>query len=202
VTCLWVSGFFIAYWLHQAALLSSVVSSALAWPVVNPLPWFVRALWLAALLFSLMSISIAAQQAIAITRVSNQELALEPMKLLLGKPCPSLAQLRTGTKVNGHNTRDTAALEASIQTRWKPVPMMVYIWQIPSMLLGNAILIFIVGLASFLFSNARAATGWGDDQKVGVFFGCFMAFAAANYLLNWIYIERRVQLGNRSQNQQ
>jgi hypothetical protein len=187
VTCLWVSGFFIAYWLHQAALLSSVVSSALAWPDVNPLPWFVRALWLSA---------------IAITRVSNQELALEPMKLLLGKPCPSLAQLRTGTKVNGHNTRDTAALEASIQTRWKPVPMMVYIWQIPSMLLGNAILIFIVGLASFLFSNARAATGWGDDQKVGVFFGCFMAFAAANYLLNWIYIERRVQLGNRSQNQQ
>lgn len=150
----------------EAALVSSVVASALAWPV-NTLSWLVKASWFAALLLSVMSISIAAQQAIMITRVSNQQHSMESMKLLLGMP------------------HSTPGVE---QIHWKPAAISVYIWQIPSMVLGNAIVVFVVGLAILLFSNARAATGWGDDQKIAIFFGCFMAFAAFNYCLNWSYL--------------
>lgn len=140
-----------------------------------------------------MSISIAAQQAIAITRVSNQEHGLLSLKLLLGKPRPRSSEPNTATKTDRHDPQATAPLEAGSQTSWKAVPMHIYIWQIPSMLLGNAILVFVVGLATFLFSNACSSSSWGDDQKIGLFFGCFMAFVAVNYVLNWTYVELRLQ---------
>lgn len=63
------------------------------------------------------------------------------------------------------------------------------------MLLGWSILIFVTGLAIWVFTTARAALGWGDEKRIAVFFGCFMAFIAGNYMLNWICIERRVQVG-------
>ena len=68
-------------------------------------------------------------------------------------------------------------------------------WQIPSMLLGNAVLIFVIGLAVWVYATARDAGHWGDERKIAIFFGCFMAFVTANYVLNWTCIERRVQMG-------
>jgi hypothetical protein len=60
--------------------------------------------------------------------------------------------------------------------------------------LGNSILLFVVGLAVYVFTTARAA-GWGDEGKIAVFFGSFVLFVAAHYLVSWNGIERRVKLG-------
>jgi hypothetical protein len=173
----------------QATLLSSVVTSSLAWPVT--LPWTVRALWLTALLFGVMSVSVAAQQAIALTRVGSSENATDKIRHLLGEPCtPALSPSTQKEKAP-----DPSNIESSQHGRWRPLKLQLYVWQIPSMLLGWAILIFVTGLAIWVFATARAAVGWGDEKRIAVFFGCFMAFIAGNYMLNWICIERRVQVG-------
>jgi hypothetical protein len=134
------------------------------------------------------------------TRVSNHEAASERLRLLLGEPCknsaPSQAR-RTGAAAAAadEDRTTTTALEAGSATRWRPLKLQLYVWQIPSMLLGNAILIFVIGLAIYVFANAQAAPGWGDDQKIGVFFGFCMAFAVVHYFLSWTCVERRVQVG-------
>jgi hypothetical protein len=80
----------------QAALLSSVVTSSLARPVA--LPWTVRALWLTSLLFGQMSLSLAAQQAIALTRISNNESTTHKIRHLLENLCPEPSAYHPSSK--------------------------------------------------------------------------------------------------------
>ena len=139
------------------------------------------------------------------------EYATQKLKYLLGEPIP-------GTHIQTHqphqhqntlvsNPRDEefqlpgfnfteksgSAAVAGVARKWQPLKLQLYIWQIPSMLLGNAILLFVVGLAVWVFATARAA-GWGDDAKIAVFFGAFMIFVAANYFVSWAGLERRVRV--------
>ena len=168
-----------------------MVTSSLAWPVASPLPWSVRSLWLTALLFALISLSLACQQAIALTRVSNSEFAVEKIRHLLGEPCED--ENRGPGQPKEPVARVT--LEGGDPRKWRPLKLQLYVWQIPSMLLGNAVLIFVIGLAVWVYATARDAGHWGDERKIAIFFGCFMAFVTANYVLNWTCIERRVQMG-------
>jgi hypothetical protein len=143
-----------------------------------------------------MSLSLACQQAIALTRVSNSEFAVERIRHLLGEPCED-EKASTG-KTNSGEPKEpvaTATLEAGDPRKWRPLKLQLYVWQIPSMLLGNAVLIFVIGLAVWVYATARDAGHWGDERKIAIFFGCFMAFVTANYVLNWTCIERRVQMG-------
>jgi hypothetical protein len=56
-------------------------------------------------------------------------------------------------------------------------------------------MIFMTGLVIWAFATAKNALDWGDEKRILVLFRCFMAFVARNYMLSWIRIERRVQVG-------
>jgi hypothetical protein len=43
---------------------------------------------------------------------------------------------------------------------------------------------FLLGLTIEVFATAGAALSLGDENKITVFFGCFMAFVVAYYMLN------------------
>lgn len=203
----------------QAALLASIVTSCLAWP--GPQTWPVRAFWLTALLLATMSLALAAQQAIALTRVWNSEHAALKIRLLLGVEIGaaggSVAEERAGRAgEQGGLERRTADVEAAGEagggavlgrermdgkaeqglrvSKWRPSRFQLYVWQLPSMLLGNAVLVFVIGLAIWVFSAARTA-GWGDEGKIAVFFGVFLIFVLGNYGVNWWGILRVVQKG-------
>jgi hypothetical protein len=148
---------------------------------------------LTSLLFGVISLSLAAQQAIALTRVSNSENATDRIRHLLGEPCtPTLSP---SPHQPTQKTPEPSTVESSEPGKWRPLKLQLYVWQIPSMLLGWSILIFVTGLAIWVFATARAALDWGDEKRIAVFFGCFMAFVAGNYMLSWICIERRAQVG-------
>jgi hypothetical protein len=139
------------------------------------------------------------------------EYATQKLKYLLGEPIPG-----TNIQPQSHQLRDSSAGDEEFHLpnfsfadksgsrkvieednrEWRPLKLQLYIWQIPSMLLGNAILLFVVGLAVWVFATARAA-GWGDDAKIAVFFGVFMVFVAANYFVSWAGIEGRVKVSVR-----
>ena len=153
-----------------------------------------RALWLTSLLLTLISLSLAAQQSIALKRTVCAEFAVLKLKYLLREPVSS----PSGSQDKDANV-DVEKLAPDREVgkepeAWQPLMLQLYIWQIPSMLLGNSILLFVVGLAVYVFATARAA-GWGDEGKIAVFFGSFVLFVAAHYLVSWNGIERRVKLG-------
>ena len=62
------------------------------------------------------------------------------------------------------------------------------------MSLGSSVVIFVTGLAIWVFATAKNALDWGDEKRISVFFRCFRAFVAGN-CMRWIFIERRVQAG-------
>lgn len=190
--------------MKQATLLGTIIASALAWPVA--IAWSVRALWLTALLFALISLSLAAQQSIALKRVVCAQFAAEKLKYLLGEPCATcIPSTLTPAGSNGGSGDEEKGVPRVVaenhdgqgqgqREQWRPLKLQLYIWQIPSMLLGNSILLFVVGLAVWVFATARAA-GWGDEGKIAVVFGAFILFVAANYFLSWGGIEGRVRIG-------
>jgi hypothetical protein len=63
------------------------------------------------------------------------------------------------------------------------------------MLQGWSVVILVTGLPIWAFATAKNALDWGDEKRISVFFRCFRAFVAGNYMLSWICIERRVQVG-------
>ena len=68
--------------------------------------------------------------------------------------------------------------------KWRPLKLQLYVWQIPSMSLGSSVVIFVTGLAIWVFATAKNALDWGDEKRISVFFRCFRAFAAGNYMLS------------------
>lgn len=73
----------------------------------------------------------------------------------------------------GTELSETSKPELDGTEKWRPLKLQLYVWSIPSMLLGNSILLSVVGLAVWVFATARAA-GWGSDEgKTSVFFGAF-----------------------------
>lgn len=138
-----------------------------------------------------MSLALAAQQAIALTRVSNSDGATHKIQHLLGEP------LSPEPSIHHHSpkTPHPPNVESAEPVKWRPLALQLYVWQIPSMLLGWSVMIFVIGLAIWVFATARTAMGWADEKKIAVFFGCFMVFVGGNYMLSWVCIERRVQVG-------
>jgi hypothetical protein len=82
-----------------------------------------------------------------------------------------------------------------LKAPWRPLKPQLYVWQIPSMLLGWSVVIFVAGLAIWVFATAKNALDWGDEKRISVFPRCFRAFVTGSYMLSWICIERRVQVG-------
>jgi hypothetical protein len=89
-----------------------------------------------------MAISIATQQSVALSRVSNHVDSLSKIRSLLGKRLPA---------------------EGDANPNYRPLTSQLFVWQIPTMMLGNSIVLLLLGLAIFVFDDVKS---WGPDAKV------------------------------------
>jgi hypothetical protein len=171
----------------QATLLSSVVTSSLARPVA-----FItldRPRTLAHLTSFWTDVSIprnTASYSNKQQRVRNpQDSALAGRTFVLNPPLITPAQ----------KTPAPSNVESAESVKLRPLTLQLRVWQVPSMLQGWSAVIFVTGLPIWAFATAKNALDWGDEKRIAVFFGRFMASVAGNYMLSWICIERRVQVG-------
>jgi len=169
-----------------AALVASVVTSIVVGS--STFSWHVRALWLSALLFALTSISIAAQQAMALTRTCYNQKSIKRIE-------DALSRIEHTTEVIPSNAEVIPSKEGVISSVAEVIPskadiipskLDVYVWQIPVILLSGAILLFVIGLNIWVFEAAVREQTWGDDKKTAVFFGVMATFAFAHYLISCV----------------
>jgi Na+-translocating ferredoxin:NAD+ oxidoreductase RnfD subunit len=120
----------------QAALIAAVVSAAFSWPAIDSSPWTVKATFYAALILSLVAVSVGSQQSIALSRLGGHPAGLENLK----------NKLRRG---KGTVTRSQ-----------------LYIWQLPVMITNISILLFLIGMLIIIWSKATQYAVWDDELKV------------------------------------
>ncbi|PMD43780.1 hypothetical protein L207DRAFT_580608 [Hyaloscypha variabilis F] len=187
-----------------AALLASVITSIITGNVT--LSWPIRALCLSALISVLISICIATQQTITLTRMCYDQRSVQEFRHALTKyerkarrtnsPQEGL-EIRGGRQDNS-SSKDSDDIEVGVRIcrtedtfdeprkELEPSKLQVYVWQIPFMLLTISIILFIVGLNIWVFEAAVKELGWGDDRKVAVVFGATAVFVIANYGLSCV----------------
>ncbi|MCJ1235150.1 hypothetical protein MMC14_003116 [Varicellaria rhodocarpa] len=140
-----------------AALISGVVIGSFSTYSAPSDPWTTHALWLSALLLALTSISIATQQSIGLNRLSSNENGLYKIRRLLGEDNPRYHPYDRGLYVSDN--------EQSKEPRVRIRKSQLWIWQTPVMLLNFALLLYIIGLMTAVFSRAVAARGdWSDGN--------------------------------------
>ncbi|KAN0103463.1 hypothetical protein V8E51_011776 [Hyaloscypha variabilis] len=187
-----------------AALLASVITSIITGNVT--LSWPIRALCLSALISVLISICIATQQTITLTRMCYDQRSVQEFRHALTKyerkarrtnaPQEGL-EIRGGRQDNS-SSKVSDDIEVGVRTCrtedtfdeprkvLEPSKLQVYVWQIPFMLLTISIILFVVGLNIWVFEAAVKELGWGDDRKVAVVFGATAVFVIANYGLSCV----------------
>lgn len=110
--------------IRQSALISGVFASAFSWYNITPQPDIVKGLWYSGLLLSLLSITIAMQQSVALYRLGSNRGGLIKLRTLLSY------------KVSG---------------AFKPRYLQIYVWQTPVMLLNVSISLFLIGLITLVY---------------------------------------------------
>jgi hypothetical protein len=135
---------------YQSALIASLVGAALSWPSLATGPWSTKACWQASLMLIIAAITIAAQQAISLYRYSSSRDGLKTIRRILRGSAQTINK-------NG---------KTEIVPQW----YLVYVWQLPAMLLRAGIICFIIGTTALLWDAARGTgDGWSsDDVKVGL----------------------------------
>jgi hypothetical protein len=138
-----------------------------------------------------------------LTGLSNSEFATDKIRALLGEPCTGVLSEQNTTSLDTDPTHPSFSAsdhESGYSTKWKPSMTQLYVWAIPGLLLGYAVLLYSIGLSIFVFAAAQAAESWGDEKKIAVVFGVFVAFVAGNYILSWRCIEQRIQSESKASN--
>ena len=125
--------------------MGGMIASAFTWPALSEIDPSILAIihttWYSALLFGVMAIATATQQAIALGRVSSYPDGLEKLRNVLGHyQCPE----------------------------WKPRQLQLFIWQAPIALLNASIYTFVLGLVVIVWSSTSAKGRPSYDPKVGV----------------------------------
>jgi len=182
-----------------AGLVATIITSFLAGSPV--LSWPVRALFLSALLFVLISISIAAQYTMTLTRLCYNPRSTKRLKRALQKIAKEKEKDTEGgnreggqkspAEINVEGEEEEQATTGGLQ----PSRMQLYAWQIPVVLLAVAVLKLVIGLNIWVFEAAVAEPTWGDDKKTAVFFGVMAAFATMNFFISCAAIIRMGSYG-------
>ena len=124
--------------------MGGMISSAFAWPSLSEIDSstlaIISTIWYSALLFGVMAIATATQQAIALGRVCSYPDGLEKLRNVLGH-------------------------YQSLQ--WRPRQLQLFIWQAPIALLNASIYTFVLGLVVIVWS-ASAKDRPHYDPKVGI----------------------------------
>ncbi|KAE9373817.1 hypothetical protein N431DRAFT_482728 [Stipitochalara longipes BDJ] len=167
-----------------AALLASVITSILTGSAI--LSWPIRALCLSALISVLISICIATQQTITLTRMCYDQRSVKKFRHALTKferrarrptNSPQEEMEITREPRECSSKQDGADIEIGVTTcdteetsteakKLEPSKLQVYVWQIPFMLLTISIILFVVGLNIWVFEAATREQTWGDNRKV------------------------------------
>jgi hypothetical protein len=187
---------------QQAALLASVITSILTGSAV--LTWPIRALCLSALISVLISICIATQQTITLTRMCYDQPSLQKFRHALTKFERRARHTTNSTEEGIEITREprensskqdgkdieigvtaceTEETFGEARKVLEPSKLQVYVWQIPFMLLTISIILFVVGLNIWVFEAATREQTWGDDRKVQ-----FPSLSFSNILLSLVFI--------------
>jgi hypothetical protein len=170
---------------QQAALLASVITSILTGSAV--LTWPIRALCLSALISVLISICIATQQTITLTRMCYDPPSVQKFRHALTKyerrarrsASSPQEEIEITRERGGKSSQDdgtdieigvtmcrTEETLGEARILLEPSKLQVYVWQIPFMLLTISIILFVVGLNLWVFEAATKELSWGDDRKV------------------------------------
>lgn len=121
------------------------VTGCMSWDAVKASHWTGRAFWESSLIFAICAILTGAQQT-----------------LYLG----------TSTLVAQLNSREIRELKSSLASRGnksavqKACPLVVFAWQAPLMLLCYAVVCFLAGLCSIVYSPLVRALQWNADARV------------------------------------
>ena len=115
--------------------MGSMIASTLTWSALEKVgdstQAIIQAIWYSALLFGLIAIATATQQAIALGRLCCYPDGLDKLRNLLG------------WQDHGHR---------------KPQRLQLFMWQTPIAMLNASVYTFILGLAILVWSSA--AVGW------------------------------------------
>jgi hypothetical protein len=84
---------------------------------------------------------------------------------------------------------EPAHIRKAEDVRWRH-----FAWQIPTMLLGNAIVFVLVGLAIAVFTSASQATSWGPEANTAICFAVSLCFSLGSYIISWFQIELGLQV--------
>jgi hypothetical protein len=175
----------------QAALLASVITSIITGNVT--VSWPIRALCLSALISVLISICIATQQTITLTRMCYDQRSVQEFRHALTKyerkarrtNSPQEGLEIRGGRQDTSSSKDSDDIEVGVRIcrtedtfdeprkELEPSKLQVYVWQIPFMLLTISIILFVVGLNIWVFEAAVKELGWGDERKVWLPSLCF-----------------------------
>lgn len=131
-----------------------MIASAFSWLTAPKNPYPTTILWLCGLVLAVTSISAAAQQSIALSRLNSHPEGLRQIRRQLGGP----VSLRSSTDRGEVVGRNVA---------WKPSLLQVYVWQVPVMMLNFSILMFLAGLGWSVWDAAlKKGPTWEEDIKV------------------------------------
>jgi len=183
-----------------AALLASVITSILTGSAI--LSWPIRALCLSALISVLISICIATQQTITLTRMCYDQASVKKFRRALTRYADVTNSIQEEMQITTEPREKapkqeatdieigvTCTIEETLgeeKSELEASKLQVYVWQIPFMLLTISIILFVVGLNIWVFEAATREVTWGDDRKVAVFFGVTAVFVVANYLISCV----------------
>ncbi|KAI0900756.1 hypothetical protein F4806DRAFT_449820, partial [Annulohypoxylon nitens] len=133
-----------------SALMASVLCSAFTWPLANDTIWVVTALWYSGLVFIIAAISTATQQAITLNRFECLPNGDDQIKHMLGY---------------------------EVEGKTVPRSSVVFIQQIPVMMLRFGVYCFIIGLAVLLGYSAYKDGNWfSPEAKTVTMFAAVMVF--------------------------
>lgn len=128
-------------------MVAATTASAFSWTNIDQSSWITKASWYITLVFSFMSICVAALHSIALYRLNSYPDGLSKIRQTLGEEITTMTP-------SGH------AL-----TVFRPRLSQVYIWQVPVMLLNLSICLFLVGLTVFVWDLAFASgLQWESDN--------------------------------------
>jgi hypothetical protein len=153
-------------------LIAATVTGALAWPITSGAPWTVKALWMCALLNSLFTIAVAVQQSIGLSRLGSYPQGLQKLRDIF----------------SGTPRRFDESSGKVLVTKTQ-----VYVWQAPATLLGSSMSLFLLGLATALYSAAAQEEFLGPDKKIAVCFSVTVICMLIVFLVSWGQMEWKVQ---------
>jgi hypothetical protein len=137
-----------------------------------------------ALIHSVVAIGIAAQQLIALTRANIHPKRTEIMQyILFGYVLPP------GSCAESSVTQGRQSVTVNAGGGWRH-----FSWQIPTMLLGNSIVLTLVALAIPVFDEARKAMAWSTPESVtALCVAASLAFGVICYFISWFCVEWQMQ---------